>query len=622
MNGTMLAYRPALVSADPRPLTSELIEKVGSEVSASEHFLTVAPLKLHWSRVVEEPFWEVYHGRALDRSQTREHRRFESWWGSVEGGDRSEPLLAIRWDRDAGVIHVSRAIECRVREGYQSGPDVFDARDVTKWVRELVGTVSIAACRTAGRLRDELSGLMLDAVVGTSRLPLTSLESPLPAFTLGQLAYSYADATRDSADGDPYRWAERFRDPQLIPFERAKLLESLVRCTSADIDVLAKILLEIDPRIDSWTALVFAVFNSASLSPYTDFVPRILALVRQLTNAFPDQRADFLARLVLLIDRHLGAYDLVKFHHRGANYPDALLLEELWRDLLELIREHPHLFITDPAERGVRRRRRAVRHALLLRLEYAGHRVPDWPTSIGENARIMPPPFHPLSEEQIHAPQRRTRRLFELTPPDDAAIWSVLRDLSDPRELQELGTALFLHRPFRSAKQPGEPDRTPLVSHLLFSRSVAERRLAAVARFDHQKHDSNQWIAGLGELQVDGRPLRDAGGSPRPGIVSLHDAFLTADDWIALRTTRSSLRDLETAFAWPVDLAPARDWRLVIPDGHGLIALGNDLQCLCRVAVDLTNGYVCRGGVEVPTSGLVVSRESEDEVRVSPALAE
>ena len=39
------------------------------------------------------------------------------------------------------------------------------------------------------------------AVVGTSRLPLTSVEAPLPAFTFGQLAYFY----RSDAGTEPIR---------------------------------------------------------------------------------------------------------------------------------------------------------------------------------------------------------------------------------------------------------------------------------------------------------------------------------------------------------------------------------------------------------------------------------
>ena len=51
-------------------------------------------------------------------------------------------------------------------------------------------------------------------------------------------------------------------------------------------------------------------------------------------------------------------------------------------------------------------------------------------------------------------------------------------------------------------------------------------------------------------LAVDGLPLTDAGGPPRPGVVSLHDAFQAGDDWRLLRTTRSSLAEFAGLFHW------------------------------------------------------------------------
>jgi hypothetical protein len=622
MNFIMLANRSGLISADSRPLTSTLVETVCSEVIASSHFLVARSLNLHGSRQREEPFWELFLGRALDHSQTREKNQFESWWISVEGDDSAEPLLALRWDQVGEVIHVTRAIACRIREGYESGEGIFETREATRWVRELAGTVDLMSCRTAGRLRDELSGLLLQAVVGTSRLPLTSLESPLPAFTLGQLAYCFRSSKPPAESRcDVIHWTEQLADPSLSSFERAKIIESTLRSShDADLESVRDCLLRIDPRIDWWLEQIFQVFNGVSLSPYTNFVPRVLWLARELTVNHPARRADFLSRLVLLIDRHLCAYDLVKFHHRGANYPDALLLDELWRQLLELLNEHPGLF-EEMDDGAVRQRRRAVRHAFLLRLEYAGHRVPDWPTSIGENARVMPAPFHPLPDEQIHAPQRRTRKLFDQGMDADVAVTNTLIDLDDPRELRELGSAFFLDRPFGAAKQPGEPDRTPLLSHILFSRSVAERRLSVLAR--HTKVSTNEWLAALASIDTGGMPLAEAGPSPRPGVVSLHDALLSADDWIARRTTRSSLSDLEMAFEWPAtgNCRP-KEWRLLLPSGADLIAFDGELRPVCRLSADYSRGYMCRGGVEVPASGLVISPESGPELTVAPALGE
>jgi hypothetical protein len=601
----MLAFRPALVAEDSQPLKPDDVPRICSEVIDASNFVVSPECGLTWSHCHEEPLWELFLGQALGRSQTRERRSFESWWVSIKDGDPDEPLLALRWDRDADAIYVTRSIECRVREGYESEPGVFDTRTIRRWLRELVGSVDLMTCQTCGRLRDELQGLLFQAVVGTSRLPITSLESPLPAFTLGQLMYFFSSFRA--------RAQMPAADPSLPILERAKSFEFALRSCDDPVAIAAA-LIHANPNIDECLALLLRAFNAASLSPYTDFVPRAMSLLRQLTSTDLARRADFIAKLVMLLDRHLCAYDLVKFHHRGANYPDALLLDELWRELLAIAGTQPALF----AEFGLRRR--AVRHALLLRLEYAGHLVPDWPTSIGENARIMPPPFHELSEEQIHAPTRRKRKLFKAELPANHWAWNTLDDLADPRELRQLGTALFLHRPLGIGKQPGEPDRTPLLSHVLVSRTIAERRLnLASRRVQPGGISPARW-----QDESDGLPLTDCGPPPKPGVVSLHDALLTADDWFVLRTTRSSLRDWDSAFVWSeLGIQPSRDWKLILPQGDDLIAFDEWLNPSARITTDLSEGYRLQGGVEVPSAGLIVSQvRSSNKLRVIPAFGD
>lgn len=601
----MLAFRPALVAEDSQPLTPNDVPRICDEVIDRANFLVSPACELRWSRKQEEPCWELFFGQALGRSQTRERRRFDSWWVSTANGDPDEPLLALRWDREANRIYVTRAIECRVREGYESEPGVFESRTITRWMRELVGTVDLKTCATCGRLRDELQGLLLQTVVGTSRLPITSLESPLPAFTLGQLMYSFrARGIQQAVDSTDER------------FENAKRLEFALR-SGNEVAAFAAVLVQTHSNTDDWLSLLFTSFNAASLSPYTEFVPRAVALLRHLTGSNFGRRADFIARLILLLDRHLCAYDLVKFHHRGANYPDALLVDELWRELLNLVERDPTLFAFRADDSVVVQRRRALRHALLLRLEYAGHPVPDWPTSIGENARVMPAPFAELPEEQIHAPTRRKRKLFDSQLAPNHCIWTTLDDLSDPQEVRELGTALFLNRPLGIGKQPGEPDRTPLLSHVLVSRTIAERRWTNARRRFPQI--TMRW-----PKDVDGVPLTDFGPPPKPGVVSLHDAMLSADDWMALRTTRSSLRDWDAAFEWAaLGLQPSRDWRLVLPDGDNLVAFDEQFKPVARIAIDGSEGYRLRGGVEAPVAGLLVAPTgSSNNVRILPAFGE
>ena len=144
------------------------------------------------------------------------------------------------------------------------------------------------------------------------------------------------------------------------------------------------------------------LFNEVSLSPYHDLGDRVVYLLGDLARheaiAVSDQ-LDFLARLLKQLGRHLTAYDLITFHHRGANYPDALLLDTLLKSYLGLIERHPELLAGSGKE--ARSRRRALRQGWLIRRFYEGHLVPDAPTSPGENNRVLPghPPRVP--EEQI-----------------------------------------------------------------------------------------------------------------------------------------------------------------------------------------------------------------------------
>ena len=56
---------------------------------------------------------------------------------------------------------------------------------------------------------------------------------------------------------------------------------------------------------------------------------------------------DFLGWLLRQLGRHLTAYDLVVFHHRGANYPDALVLDAVLKAYLIRIERRPELFLDD-----------------------------------------------------------------------------------------------------------------------------------------------------------------------------------------------------------------------------------------------------------------------------------
>jgi hypothetical protein len=491
-------------------------------------------------------------------------------------------------------------------------------------------------------LKDELGSLLFHAVVGASRLPLTSVEAPLPAFSLGQLAYCY----RSTADaGPPVATAITFLQgafaENLGGLEKTKLLETLVRAGPAEeVKELAESFIAIwrhhGHEIRELPSLFRRVFNEVALSPYTDFVDKSLAFWRALLDGGHidvEEYVDFLSYLLRQLGRHLTAYDLITFHHRGANYPDALLLDAVLRTYLDAMECHVDLFAPgtgDPPEQEKRKRlrRRALRQGWLLRRRCEGLPVPAAPTSPGENARILPPPYERVPEEQILKPETRPRRLYADDPwrePPGAQsrmlLHQSLLDLQHPDELRELGTAIFLDRPLGAAKAPGEPDRTPLLATEGFSRSIAEDRLRYLA--------DDLGLLPRPELRAVLREkLREAPtgqqlppgprhGSSRPGSVSLEDARQVADDFVFVRTLPQGVRDFLSLFDFaPLTRQTALDYldpsrrllifregpepRITLYDAAGQLRL--------QLQADLSEGYRVRAGMEYPAAGLRIVR--------------
>src|SRR5436189_333689 len=117
---------------------------------------------------------------------------------------------------------------------------------------------------------------------------------------------------------------------------------------------------------EDFLALCRTLFNEIALSPYTDFIAKMLTFLGALASRghLPvTAHADFLGYLLRQTVRHLTAYDLITFHHRGANYPDALLLDTVLKAYLTMIEERPELFLAcrddaEPSEKAKRVRRR------------------------------------------------------------------------------------------------------------------------------------------------------------------------------------------------------------------------------------------------------------------------
>ncbi len=640
----MLRFRATAERHDAGPFE---VEAAVADVLRPAHFFVRPPARLEWQPAREETIrWEVFRGRLLPPSQTRQEKTFHSWniFLIDEHGRSGEALLSVKWDRGLKLLHVVRAIHCRAWEGYDAGGGVILSRETCQWVNELVGSIDLAAFRSRSDLRDELIALLFEAIVGTSRLPLTSVEGPMPSFSFGTLAYVYRAS--DSPPELPFRsWLallDRGLQPELAGIEKARLLETVLR--SAEPNELPEIARafaarwqELGQTPTELVGLLRALFNQVSLSPYTRFVEHSLGFLRGLEergSLDAEQATDFLAHLLRQTARHLTAYDLVTFHHFGANYPDALMLDSVLKAYLERAERRPDLFLSSSenheANECRRLRRRALRQGWLFRRRYEGHLVPDIPTSQGENARILPSSHPRVPEEQILNPLRRTRRLFADDPlgrypgPHGREILEIsIQDLSDPAELRELGTALFLDRPLGVFKGPTEPDQTAMLSYVAFSRMLAERQLDYLARTlscltrDQVEADRRR----LREEMPVGVRLPDSPIPSRPAVVSLEDSRKVAPDIVLLKTTRSSVTELFRHYdfrplrsRFPLAGIDSERQLLFVPEGKpGELAV-YDAQYRRRAVLqaDATEGYGHRAGVEYLVRGLRVMRVWEE----------
>src|SRR5262249_53825501 len=140
---------------------------------------------------------------------------------------------------------------------------------------------------------------------------------------------------RPRDDADLSVFVTRSIRPELAWVEKVKLLELTMRQQNEEVSIscsgnYSSRLCDWDCRI--WRMPFFqSMLNDISLSPYTNVVKKVLRYVRSRIETqiyYPNEEADFLSHLLRQTGRHLAAFDLVRFHHRGANYPDALLVEE------------------------------------------------------------------------------------------------------------------------------------------------------------------------------------------------------------------------------------------------------------------------------------------------------
>jgi hypothetical protein len=639
-------FRNTTVSATGQngSLSLDQVRKLIESSLLPGHFYEKIPGSLLWEHHRgEEIPWEIFHGQLLNADQTRLSESFESWnvyWH--EDGHRSrEPLISLKLDSQRKLIHITRAIERMVWQGYNAGDNVYLSREIPKWVPELVGTIRMDDFKDTAALEDELICMVFHAVIGTSRLPLTSVESPLTSFSFGQVAYFHRPASAlgpaDVPLRSPGELIAQGLHGHLNDLERAKLLETGLRTVKPRaIEEMAGLLAtrwqSLGGTGGSMVACLRKLFNEVALSPYTGFARNTVDLLAALITSSlltATDVIDFLGYVLRQTGRHLTAYDLVTFHHRGANYPDALLLDEVLRAYLDWIEETPESFVAldteEPKFAKVKKiRRRALRQALFQWYLYRDLAVPDFPTSVGENARILPDPFHRLPEEQILVPARRTKRLFAGTdlnlnrPNVKQTVRQCFMDLQHAEELQELGTAIYLDRPLGLSKKPGEPDQTPLLSYELFSSSLVRQRLDFLK--NHQfLGPTVKEVADLeGTMNacraLPGLPLQLDAGEQRPGVVSLEDAARIADDFVLLRTTRQSARRFLELFDFStlanrcgLDLLSGNERVLIVRANvleerspEILVFFDENFRRRMEVQVDSSEGFRVRAGFELP----------------------
>jgi hypothetical protein len=420
--------------------------------------------------------------------------------------------------------------------------------------------------------------------------------------------------------------------------ERARLLEFVIR-TIGPVDGSAATR-RLMPYSHEIVPLLRTVFNEISLSPHTGFAKVVVDLLERLHTSGKlggAEYIDFLGLLLRQIGRHLTAYDLITFHHGGANYPDALLLEALLpRYISNSKPARAYTLFTGNDQEG-RLRRRALRQAIVVYRKYLGHRVPDFPTSPGENARVLPLPHRRAPDEQLSQPNRRQKILFE--DMDLAKLLGrfvrgllalSLHDFDEPAERIELGIGLFIDRPLGYSKAAGEPDLTHMLAHEAFSPSIARRRFQELMQLaDELSLDLPADFAAAMQQTLDrdtvrGLPAGQLAEPARPAA-SLADVRRVADDFAIVRTLPGGLGEMLGLFDFSgvqarLDLPMLRAGQrprvvAMVQSAHGPVLgfFDDDYQCRLECRVDASEGFFRRAGVELPIAGLRVVGE---ELRV------
>src|SRR5687767_5545363 len=116
----MLSFRPLAPDAST-PIGDLLaVGELIDDAMQSGHFFAAPALRLEWIAARAETIpWEIFRGRLIDATQTRQTQRFLSW--HVVERDAAEPILSVKLDVQARQIHVVRGVLAYVWEGHGDG---------------------------------------------------------------------------------------------------------------------------------------------------------------------------------------------------------------------------------------------------------------------------------------------------------------------------------------------------------------------------------------------------------------------------------------------------------------------------------------------------------------------
>ncbi len=543
-------------------MTMESIHAIIASVLRPDGFFVKPPSRWACSLIqAETRRWELFRGQLLDPNHTRETATFTAWHVQLSPADRltQGPILSLRLAPEPPHrVYVTRSFAAFGQTTYMEHGAIH-AQPAEKWHEELVGVWDTDVDASPEAHAQALQAYVEQGLVGTSRLPITSVESPHPLYLLGRLAYlpGPAGATSTHAAEPISRPAELLARLQQAnsSASKARLLDFLFRTASAE-ECLPLYQTDL-MSIDAWPVWQ-SFFQRLALNHGRHLLDRLMSCLRD--GCTPALRERIVSRYLIGLVRHLSAFDLKRFHGQGSNYPDALFLDALLKAGLRST--------TDATGRSadpcLPDQQRAFRQGWMMRKELEGLSVPAEPLSPGDQMRV----WSTDAEEPPGEPRPRLR-LFASEPAedllDDAARESLRQavvKLSQPEELFELGRATFLDRPLGLYKQQQRvfQDRTPLFSYQSWSQRLTRQRL----------HDWRRWgwldgstlerlLALVNDLSPKGVPATAVAlPQPRPGVVGLEDVLLAQPDFIFIRSTRSSLADLLNGYDFtPLDRHPA-----------------------------------------------------------------